>query len=91
MLHQQSTRHEKRTVGVEKQAEETDVSVKENVKSKTKQINNNNKPHRNHKTGIKHKGNLGHYEKTRSSDDRKRSQRHRKYFQENHRGKFPQN
>lgn len=36
-LHQQSTRHEKRTVGVEKQAEETDVSVKENVKSKTKQ------------------------------------------------------
>lgn len=42
-----STGQEKRTVGVEKQAEETDVSVKENVKSKTKQINNNNnKPHK---------------------------------------------
>ena len=46
-------------------------------------------------SGTKHPGNLGHCEKSISKHNRNRvrkrnpGQRHRKYFQQNHRGKYP--
>ena len=65
--------------GVEGMVEEMNIPVKENIKSKRI-------------PDIKHSGNLGHYEKTKPKNNMNRripGQRPRKYFQQNHRRKFP--
>ena len=73
---------EERISGIKDMVEDTDISIKENVKSK-------NNP------GTKHPENLGHYEKTKSKNNRKRGRRrnignrHRKHFQQNHRRNCP--
>ena len=79
--HQQNTRDERGNWGSEDTIEEMDTSVKENVKNK--------------KVTNKNIQEIGNTEKTKSKNNRNRGrrrhpgQKHRKYFQQNHRRKFP--